>query len=119
MSIEIQTEPLIVFAVPPERLGMKLTADAAGARLAAGVLCHGFGPPAIDRRPVLGIPEGPYLERASEVGLEHFHATCDRLADAGYTIRPVGAFADFALKAQAEKEKAERAKKAAEEKSKA
>lgn len=39
VNIEIQTERLIAFAVPPERLGMKLTADAAGARLAieAGV----------------------------------------------------------------------------------
>jgi len=39
VHVEIQSEPLIAFAVPPERLGIQLTGEAAGARLAieAGV----------------------------------------------------------------------------------
>ncbi|HEY2738175.1 MAG TPA: amidase [Thermoanaerobaculia bacterium] len=42
------------------------------------------------RTPVLGVPEGPYLERASEEGLAHFRDTCDWLS-ARYKIREVPA----------------------------
>jgi len=47
------------------------------------------------RAPVLGIPEGPYLERASEEGLAHFRDTCDWLS-ARYKIRPVPALKGIA-----------------------
>jgi Asp-tRNA(Asn)/Glu-tRNA(Gln) amidotransferase A subunit family amidase len=46
-------------------------------------------------QPVLGIPEGPYLDRASAEGLAHFRETCDRLSTR-YEIRSVPAMADFA-----------------------
>lgn len=78
------------------------TRDAAGARLAASLLCSGWEPggggAAIEStgRPVLGVPEGPYLERASAEGLEHFRATCRRLAAAGYEVKTVPALEDFA-----------------------
>lgn len=45
-------------------------------------------------QPVLGIPEGPYLSRASAEGLEHFRETCDWLS-ARYRIRSVPAMPDF------------------------
>ncbi|CUS04007.2 Amidase [Candidatus Promineifilum breve] len=44
---------------------------------------------------VLGIPEGPYLMRASAAGLAHFRAVVARLAAAGYVARPVPAMADY------------------------
>ncbi|HEX9736724.1 MAG TPA: amidase family protein, partial [Thermoanaerobaculia bacterium] len=46
-------------------------------------------------RPVLGVPEGPYLESASPEGLAHFREVCRRLADAGYRVESVDAFPDF------------------------
>ena len=93
-----------VFPLSPslDHVGL-FTADAAGARLAAGALCSdwregagrllsdGGGP-----RPVLGVPVGPYLERAGDEAREHFRAVRERLAAAGYEIREVPALADFA-----------------------
>jgi Asp-tRNA(Asn)/Glu-tRNA(Gln) amidotransferase A subunit family amidase len=44
---------------------------------------------------VLGVPEGPYLERASAEGLAHFRSVERRLVATGYEVRPVAAMADF------------------------
>lgn len=80
------------------------TPDVAGAELAASLLCRFWQPPGHGLtarnpkrpgRPVLGVPEGPYLSHASELGLTHFRATCDRLAGAGYEVQGVEAMADF------------------------
>lgn len=75
------------------------TADAAGARWAAAVLCADWeeieAAPDGDL-PVLGIPEGPYLERAGDEAREHFDALCERLAGAGYDVKWVPALADLA-----------------------
>lgn len=46
-------------------------------------------------RPVLGVPEGPYLAKASPEGLAHFHDVRRRLADAGYRVVGVAAFSDL------------------------
>ncbi len=46
------------------------------------------------RLPVLGIPEGPYLEQASADGLAAFRSDCARLAGAGYDLREVSALDD-------------------------
>ena len=46
--------------------------------------------------PVLGIPQGPYLNEVDEVGMAHFQATCTRLREAGYLIKPVPVMPDFA-----------------------
>ena len=46
-------------------------------------------------RPVLGIPEGAYLERASEEGLAHFRTVCRRLAVAEFEIKSLKAMPDF------------------------
>jgi Asp-tRNA(Asn)/Glu-tRNA(Gln) amidotransferase A subunit family amidase len=68
----------------------------AGTRQAASELCADWDPSAApDRQPVLGIPEGPYLARATAEGLTHFRAACRRLADAGFEIKSVEAMPDF------------------------
>jgi len=68
-------------------------------RAAAAVLCSdwmGDSVPVVPgRRPRLGVPEGPYLGQAWPEGLSHFHATCSRLALAGYEVVTVPALADF------------------------
>lgn len=47
------------------------------------------------RRPVLGIPEGPYLACTSDEGLAHFRGVCNRLAESGYEIKSVAAMIDY------------------------
>ena len=43
----------------------------------------------LDKKPTLGIPEGPYLASASDYALACFSTICDSLSDAGYEIRRV------------------------------
>ena len=43
----------------------------------------------------LGVPEGVYLDNVSDEGKMQFYATCDRLANAGFDIKPVTAMLDF------------------------
>ncbi len=56
-------------------------------RLETGIWARG--------KPVLGIPVGPYLERATEEGRLHFHGVCTRLVENGYLITPIEAMPDF------------------------
>lgn len=72
------------------------TQDVPGAILAAGVLVREWqADVSPGQPPVLGIPVGPYLEKASSEGLAHFQATCQKLAQAGYTIKEVPAMQNF------------------------
>jgi len=92
----ISTEGVIPVSVSLDHVGC-FTQDVAGAILAAKMLVNNWReikPPA--HRPVLGVPEGPYLQKAGSEGLAHFRATQQKLAQAGYEIRPVSIMADFA-----------------------
>ncbi len=73
------------------------TADVAGMQVAAALLCADWDPTmaAPAHRPILGIPAGPYLHRASAAALTHFEQVCTRLRDAGFTLLEVAAMADF------------------------
>lgn len=62
---------------------------------AAAVLFSSWQPVADSRRPVLGIPSGPLLERASEEAREQFAATCALLQEEGFAVETVPAFADL------------------------
>ena len=70
-------------------------ADVSGVASAASVLCRNWQLGYVESKPVLAIPEGPYLERATDEGLKHFRATCLRLREAGYLLRSVNAMPDF------------------------
>jgi Asp-tRNA(Asn)/Glu-tRNA(Gln) amidotransferase A subunit family amidase len=64
------------------------TQDVAGAALAASVLCDGWSDEAVgDERPVLGVPEGPYLEQVDATVRAGFEGAVERLVDAGYEVR--------------------------------
>jgi len=69
--------------------------EVAGARRVAALLCAEWQPELREPKPALGIPHGPYLEQATEEGLDHFHSVCDRLAQGGITVRRVPAMSDF------------------------
>jgi Asp-tRNA(Asn)/Glu-tRNA(Gln) amidotransferase A subunit family amidase len=71
------------------------TPDVRGAERAASLICRVWRPASPPRRPRLGVPEGPYLERASGEGLVHFREVCRRLSTAGYAIEHVAAMPDF------------------------
>ena len=75
------------------------TQDVAGMKQAAAVLCRewqaeiaGAMP---DRRPVLGVPDGPYPALADRTGQQAFRTHLARLEQAGYTIEWVPMFEDF------------------------
>ncbi|MBD0692670.1 amidase [Streptomyces sp. CBMA123] len=79
------------------------TADLAGAALAASLLCDdwrtGGAEPAETAGPagpVVGVPDGPYLERAEPAARRVFEEWLERLARAGVTVRRVPLFPDFA-----------------------
>ena len=48
------------------------------------------------KKPRLGIPEGPYLQSASEEGLAHFEMVCKLLENAGYELQRIPIMLDFA-----------------------
>jgi len=48
------------------------------------------------KKPVLGIPDGPYLQSASEGGLAHFDSVCKLLEKAGYELQHIQVMPDFA-----------------------
>lgn len=67
---------------------------------AAAVLCDGWRPSgdggaAAGRRPVLGIPLGPYLDRADAEARSSFEERAGRLEAAGFTVRRVPFPDDF------------------------
>ncbi|MFI6153840.1 amidase [Kitasatospora sp. NPDC051170] len=76
------------------------TSDLAGAALAASLLCEDWRPdpaadPAAARKPVLGVPEGPYLERAEPEALRAFEGWIAGLEAAGLVVRGVPLFPEF------------------------
>jgi Asp-tRNA(Asn)/Glu-tRNA(Gln) amidotransferase A subunit family amidase len=76
------------------------TPTAADAPLVAGLLCREWRPELADARsaparPVLAIPAGPYLARASAEGQAHFQRVCRQLREAGCALKEVPALADF------------------------
>jgi Asp-tRNA(Asn)/Glu-tRNA(Gln) amidotransferase A subunit family amidase len=91
----ISKEGVIPLSPSFDHVGV-FASDVAGVRLAASLLCRDWRPPASAGKPILGIPAGPYLQRASAEMLEHFDATCKTLAEAGYEIKSVNVMPDFA-----------------------
>jgi Asp-tRNA(Asn)/Glu-tRNA(Gln) amidotransferase A subunit family amidase len=91
----ISRQGVIPLAPSLDHVGL-LAADVAAVQLAGSVLVENWQPEVDDRRPVLGIPTGPYLAAADEEGRQHFAAVCAQLAATGYQLRYVPAMPDFA-----------------------
>jgi Asp-tRNA(Asn)/Glu-tRNA(Gln) amidotransferase A subunit family amidase len=91
----IITDGLIFCAQTFDTIGY-FTQDLSGLQLIAPLLCEDWQPvttPA--RKPVLGIPEGPYLTQASSEALAVFEQQLTLLEQAGYILRRVPAFQDI------------------------
>lgn len=89
----ISTQGMIHLAPTLDQVGY-FTVDVTSASVAAMLLCEDWFPGVPRWTPVLGIPEGPYLEHASEEGLAHFRDTCDWLSGR-YRVRSVPAMPDY------------------------
>lgn len=90
----IPTTGVIPLSPSLDHVGL-FSPNVASAIEAAKVLCYNWQPVEQAERPVLGVPAGPYLQRASEEGLAHFEANEAKLQAAGLKVRRVEAMADF------------------------
>ncbi len=87
---------VIALAPSLDHVGV-FAADVAGVQLAAGLLANSWNTTtAVAHKTVFGIPEGPYLERATPEMLAHFRATAQKLAAAGCVLKSVNLLQDFA-----------------------
>lgn len=86
---------VIPYSLSVDHVGL-FTQDVDGMQLAASVLCDFWKPADVGSvLPVLGVPEGPYLQQASAEGLRAFEGQLARLQATGYVVRRVPAFADI------------------------
>jgi len=91
----ISVEGVISISTSLDHVGL-FTQDLDGLNLAAGVLCNDWqnaAPP--EKKPVLGVPVGPYLEKTSAEGLAHFKQVQQKLKEAGFFIIEVEAMSNF------------------------
>lgn len=71
------------------------TQDVAGSALAASLLCRDWQAVQSPQKPVLGVPDGPYLTQASAESLQAFATQLAHLEESGYTIRHVTVLDDI------------------------
>lgn len=71
------------------------TQDVDGMELAASVVCADWNAVTPAEAPTLGVPEGPYLENASNRALANFESRIKRLEESGYDIERVRMFENF------------------------
>ncbi len=93
----ISREGIIPLSPSLDHVGY-FTSDVSGAELVASLLVQDWSSATGDLdhgSPTLGVPTGPYLDRASAEGREHFEAVCKRLEHAGYRILRIQAMMDF------------------------
>jgi Asp-tRNA(Asn)/Glu-tRNA(Gln) amidotransferase A subunit family amidase len=92
----ISAKGVIPLAHSLDHIGF-FTRDTAGAEMIAAHLCQNWRISTTPgKKPILGIPNGKYLERAEPEGLAHFQADCEQLAAAGFEIKTVNAMPNFA-----------------------
>jgi Asp-tRNA(Asn)/Glu-tRNA(Gln) amidotransferase A subunit family amidase len=85
----IPTKGLVYFSRFVDQIGL-FTQDMAGMALAGTVLCQAWRKlPERGSLPVLGVPEGAYLEQAEPKGLEAFDHHLSKLEGMGCTIKRV------------------------------
>ncbi len=93
----IPSEGLIPFSPSVDTVGI-FTHSVADAALGASLLCHWWETEAAkpaDRLPVLGIPDGPYLDQTDPAALAAFVAQVELLLAAGMKIRMAPVMADI------------------------
>ncbi len=91
----ISTEGVIPLSESVDHVGV-FTQDTAGMSLVAPLLCDSWRTlPAPTERPTIGVPDGAYLEQASDTALDAFEDHLDALTAAGYDVVRVDAMSDI------------------------
>ena len=90
----ISTTGLIPCAPSLDTVGF-FTQDIAGVALTAPLLCAGWQNSEIQRKPILGVPDGSYLRQASPEALSSFEVQILGLEKAGYTVQHLPALDDI------------------------
>jgi len=85
---------LLIVSESADHVGL-FTQDLAGMELAASVCVDDWDAGVSTDRPVLGVPDGAYLDQASEAGRAGFERAVQTLADAGFEVRYESAFEDI------------------------
>jgi Asp-tRNA(Asn)/Glu-tRNA(Gln) amidotransferase A subunit family amidase len=91
----IDMQGVIPLAPSFDHVGL-FAASVEDATTAAATLCRDWTNVPLPPASVLGIPAGPYLERASATSREHLRAVCRALEERGWEIRSVDLWQDFA-----------------------
>ncbi|HZD01266.1 MAG TPA: amidase [Actinomycetes bacterium] len=89
----IATDELLFVSRALDRVGL-FTADVASMGLAAGSVVAGWRRVSAQRRPALGVAEGPFLDCVEPAARELLELQVAALAAAGYRVRRVGVFED-------------------------
>jgi Asp-tRNA(Asn)/Glu-tRNA(Gln) amidotransferase A subunit family amidase len=92
----IPRDGIIPFSKSVDTVGT-FSQDVAGTTLAAQALFDVWRPlpDGAPKTPVLGVPEGPYLEQAEPAGLEALERQISQLQERGYRVRRVRAMTDI------------------------
>ncbi len=90
----INTEGLLYFSRSADHVGC-FTQDLEGMILAARILCYNWQEVSATYTPVLGVPEGGYLEQASDEALRAFYDQLEQLKAAGYSVKNANALNDI------------------------
>ena len=89
----ISTAGVIPFSKSADHIGF-FTQDLKGSEIVASILCDNWDNdlPELNRKPILGIPEGKYLQQASREILSTFWKVVDNLKQKGYIIKSITTF---------------------------
>lgn len=89
----ISTDGVIPFSRSADHIGF-FTQDMEGSNIVASILCDNWvnDQTVIQRRLVLGIPEGKYLDQASSKILSAFFETVEKLKQKDFNIKSIPAF---------------------------
>ncbi|MBI4024524.1 MAG: amidase [Verrucomicrobia bacterium] len=90
----ISTDGWIPFSESADHVGLFAT-DVEGMELAAAVLCASWQTATPSMLPTLGVPDGPYLQKASAEAMPAFESQLKRLEQAGFRVRRAPMFEDF------------------------
>lgn len=90
----IASDGVIPFSPSADHVGF-FTQDLAGAKLVASILCDNWNKSkSVNKLPVLGIPDGKYIQQADNESLRVFEEQIEKLQDLGFEIKRIQTF-DF------------------------
>ncbi len=90
----VQTDGALAYSPSVDHVGW-FTQDVAGSRIVAGVMYKDWRGDMPPQRPVIGVPDGPFLEQAECAAIASFEMTLGVLADRGVAVRRVPFFDDI------------------------